>query len=382
MAAFSRQVLDWHRLIPLTWACMARQTLHLGEQRRTTASLLRKLTTASNGGVTEELSCVRSNNYVQEPECRRNLVQCLLEKQGTPVEQGSLELERVMSSLQDMGFSNAHINELLSVRRDASLQQLLDIISEFILLGLNPEPVCVVLKKSPQLLKLPIMQMRKRSSYLRKLGLGEEGNINPNPQYGGNYSPILLSDLSSKCLGNSFPSEEDKRRPKIQSWHLSGKLKRVLYCCPEIFTMRQQDINDTVRLLKEKCLFTVQQVTRILHSCPSVLREDLGQLEYKFQQPRLTAVTAKKKTFVLQKKSSLVTPSTSPQLSQMAVAVLCQWKEFLLRGGAGDCTYMDPRLLDTVLHPPSQTPNTWIPGCLILFSILLRRLQIRGSQAA
>ncbi|XP_063647076.1 transcription termination factor 4, mitochondrial isoform X1 [Pan troglodytes] len=283
MAAFSRQVLDWHRLIPLTWACMARQTLHLGEQRRTTASLLRKLTTASNGGVTEELSCVRSNNYVQEPECRRNLVQCLLEKQGTPVEQGSLELERVMSSLQDMGFSNAHINELLSVRRDASLQQLLDIISEFILLGLNPEPVCVVLKKSPQLLKLPIMQMRKRSSYLRKLGLGEEGNINPNPQYGGNYSPILLSDLSSKCLGNSFPSEEDKRRPKIQSWHLSGKLKRVLYCCPEIFTMRQQDINDTVRLLKEKCLFTVQQVTRILHSCPSVLREDLGQLEYKFQ---------------------------------------------------------------------------------------------------
>ncbi|PNJ10404.1 MTERF4 isoform 16, partial [Pongo abelii] len=235
MAAFSRQVLDVHRLVPLTWACMARQTPHLGEKRRTTASLLRKLTTASNGGVTEELSCVRSNNYVQEPECRRNLVQCLLEKQGTPVEQRSLELERVITSLLDMGFSNAHINELLSVRRGASPQQFLDIISEFILLGLNPEPVCVVLKKSPQLLKLPIMQMRKRSSYLRKLGLEE------------------------------------------------GKLKRVLYCCPEIFTMRQQDINDTVRLLKEKCLFTVQQVTKILHSCPSVLREDLGQLEYKFQ---------------------------------------------------------------------------------------------------
>ncbi|XP_054196574.1 transcription termination factor 4, mitochondrial isoform X1 [Homo sapiens] len=229
MAAFGRQVLDWHRLIPLTWACMARQTPHLGEQRRTTASLLRKLTTASNGGVIEELSCVRSNNYVQEPECRRNLVQCLLEKQGTPVVQGSLELERVMSSLLDMGFSNAHINELLSVRRGASLQQLLDIISEFILLGLNPEPVCVVLKKSPQLLKLPIMQMRKRSSYLQKLGLGEAAS---------SYS-----------------------------------------------------------------------------------------------------VTAKKKTFVLQKKSSSVTPSSSPQLSQMAVAVLCQWKEFLLRGGAGGLIY-------------------------------------------
>ncbi|XP_077814239.1 transcription termination factor 4, mitochondrial isoform X1 [Macaca mulatta] len=244
MAALGRQVLDWHRLIPLTWAWMARQTPHLGEQRRMTASLLRKLTTASNGGVTEELSCVRSNNYVQEPECRRNRVQCRLEKQRTPVEQGSLELERVISSLLDMGFSNAHINELLSIRPGASLQQLLDIISEFILLGLNPEPVYVVLKKSPQLLKLPIMQMRKRSSYLRKLGLGEG---------------------TRRC----------------RFW--LGKLKRVLYCCPEIFTMRQQDINDTVRLLKEKCLFTAQQVTKILHSCPSVLREDLGQLEYKFQ---------------------------------------------------------------------------------------------------
>uniref|UniRef100_A0A2K6NQ37 Mitochondrial transcription termination factor 4 n=1 Tax=Rhinopithecus roxellana TaxID=61622 RepID=A0A2K6NQ37_RHIRO len=174
MAAFGRQVLDWHRLIPLTWAWMARQTPHLGEQRRMTASLLRKLTTASNGGVIEELSCVRSNNSVQEPECRRDRVQCLLEKEWTPVEQGSSELERVISSLLDMGFSNAQINELLSVRPGASPQQLLDIISEFILLGLNPEPVYVVLKKSPQLLKLPIMQMRKRSSYLRKLGLGEE----------------------------------------------------------------------------------------------------------------------------------------------------------------------------------------------------------------
>uniref|UniRef100_A0A2K5D6K8 Mitochondrial transcription termination factor 4 n=1 Tax=Aotus nancymaae TaxID=37293 RepID=A0A2K5D6K8_AOTNA len=174
MAAFSRQVLDWHRLIPLTWACIARQIPHLGEQRRTTASLLRKLTTASNGGFIEESSCIRSSNSVQEPECRKNLVQCLLEEQRTPVEQGSLVPERVISSLRDMGFSNAHINELLSVQPGANPQQLLDIISEFILLGLNPEPVFVALKKSPQLLKLPIKQMRKRSSYLRKLGLGEE----------------------------------------------------------------------------------------------------------------------------------------------------------------------------------------------------------------
>ncbi|XP_008048046.1 transcription termination factor 4, mitochondrial [Carlito syrichta] len=236
MAALCRQVLDWHRLISLTWACMARQTTSLGEQKRMTASLLRKLTTASNRGSLEELSYVGSNKYVQEPECRMNLVQCLREKQrSTPMDQEALELENIISSLLDMGFSDAHINELLSVQPGANLQQMVDIISEFILLGLNPEPVYVALKKNPQLLKMSVMQMKKRSRYLRKLGLEE------------------------------------------------GKLKRVFQCCPEIFTMHQQNIEDIVRVLKEKCLFTVQQVTEILHRCPSVLHENPDELEYKFQ---------------------------------------------------------------------------------------------------
>ncbi|XP_062962978.1 transcription termination factor 4, mitochondrial-like [Cynocephalus volans] len=235
MAALGQQVIDWHRLIPLTWACVIRQTPHLGGQKRTTVSLLHKLTTASGGGGLEELSCVGPKKYVQEPECRTNLVQCLPEKQRTPVDRVSLELEKVISSLPDMGLSDARINELLSRQPGANPQKLLDIISEFILLGLNPEPVYVALKKSPQLLKLPIMQIKKCSSYLRKLGLGE------------------------------------------------GKLKRVLHCCPEIFTMCQQDIDDIVGVLKEKCLFTVQQVMEILHRCPYVLLEDPDELEYKCQ---------------------------------------------------------------------------------------------------
>nr|XP_012611143.1 transcription termination factor 4, mitochondrial isoform X2 [Microcebus murinus] len=233
MAAFRRQVLNCCRLVPLTWARMARETACVGERKTMTASLWRKLTTASSRGDLEELSCVGSNKYVKEPECRVNLV--LLEKQRAPVDRGSLELEKVTSSLLDMGFSDAHVNELLSIQPGANPQQLLDIISEFILLGLNPEPVCVALKKSPQLLKLSVMQMKKRCAYLRKLGLGE------------------------------------------------GKIKRVLYCCPEIFTMHQRDIDDIVQVLKEKCLFTVQQVTSILYRCPSVLREEPSELEYKFQ---------------------------------------------------------------------------------------------------
>lgn len=166
------QVLDWHRLILLTWARISGPAPPLGP-RRMTASLLRGLTTASSGGGLEELPCVEPRKYVQEPECRTDLTQGLLEKQGPPVDGGSLEQEEVICSLLDMGFSDVHIKELLGVRRGAPPRQLLDVISELVLLGVHPEPVCAVLKKSPQLLKLPVMQVKKRSSYLRKLGLGE-----------------------------------------------------------------------------------------------------------------------------------------------------------------------------------------------------------------
>uniref|UniRef100_A0A8D2JCK0 Mitochondrial transcription termination factor 4 n=1 Tax=Sciurus vulgaris TaxID=55149 RepID=A0A8D2JCK0_SCIVU len=233
MAALGRQVLDWQLLVRPTWACLARRTSHPPEQRRTTASL-RKPTTASGGASLEAFSA-GPRDRVQDPRRRTRPVQCRPEKRSTPVDSGSLELEKVISSLLDMGFTDAHLKDLLGILPGPNPQQWLDIVSELILLGLNPEPACVVLKKSPQLLKLPVTQMKKRSSYLRKLGLEE------------------------------------------------GKLRRVLHHCPEVFTMHQRDIDDIVRLLKEKCLFTTQQVTEILHRCPGVLREDPRELEYKFQ---------------------------------------------------------------------------------------------------
>ncbi|XP_039084433.1 transcription termination factor 4, mitochondrial [Hyaena hyaena] len=233
MAAHGRRVSDWHRLIPLAWAHVARRT-PLREQKRTCASLLCQLATASKGGSLRKVSCVEPRKYVRESECRANVTRYRLE-QRTPVARGVLEREKVISALLDMGFSDIHVNELLSMWPSVPTQQVLDFISELILLGLNPEPVYVAVKKSPELLKLPMMHVRKRSSYLRKLGLGE------------------------------------------------GKLKTVLLCCPEIFTMPQRDIDGIVGVLREKCLFTVQQVTRILHRCPYVLQEDPGELEYKFQ---------------------------------------------------------------------------------------------------
>lgn len=47
--------------------------------------------------------------------------------------------------------------------------------------------------------------------------------------------------------------------------------------------MRQRDIDNVVKVLKEKCLFTVQQITELLHRCPGVFQEDPSELEYKFQ---------------------------------------------------------------------------------------------------
>ncbi|XP_024419510.2 transcription termination factor 4, mitochondrial isoform X1 [Desmodus rotundus] len=235
MAALGLRVLDWHRLVPLTWARVTAQTPRLGEQRRAPALLLCKLTTASSGGGLGELTCVESGKHVQEPDCKTSLPWCPLGKQRAPVDGAPLEQEEVISSLLDMGFSGVHAHELLSIEPGIHLQQLLDIVSELILLGVNPEPVYVALKKSPQLLKLPVMRVKTRSSYLRKLGLAE------------------------------------------------GKLKRVLHCCPEVFTMHHRDLESIVRVLREKCLFTARQVTEILHRCPHVLQADPDELEYKFQ---------------------------------------------------------------------------------------------------
>ncbi|KAM4835997.1 transcription termination factor 4, mitochondrial isoform 2-T2 [Thomomys bottae] len=212
---------------------LAKGTLVLGEQKRKTVALLCKLTTASQGGSLKELSFVGPTSYVQKPVCKTHLAQNLPEKPA--LEQGSVGRETVISSLHDMGFTDAHINDLFRIQPKVNHKQLLDIISEFILLGMDPEPVCVALKRCPQLVKLPVAQMKKRSSYLRKLGLGE------------------------------------------------GKLKKVLSGCPEIFTMRHQDIDSVVQVLKEKCLFTGEQVTEILSRCPSVLQESPDALEYKFQ---------------------------------------------------------------------------------------------------
>lgn len=62
-----------------------------------------------------------------------------------------------------------------------------------------------------------------------------------------------------------------------------GSIQRVVAYYPQILTVPVKTVKTAVGFLREKCLFTVQQVTDILRDSPAVLTENLGQLEYKFQ---------------------------------------------------------------------------------------------------
>lgn len=52
---------------------------------------------------------------------------------------------------------------------------------------------------------------------------------------------------------------------------------------PQILTVPLKTVKRVVAFLREKCLFTGQQVTDILRDSPAIVLEDLDQLEYKFQ---------------------------------------------------------------------------------------------------
>lgn len=64
---------------------------------------------------------------------------------------------------------------------------------------------------------------------------------------------------------------------------LTGSLQRMVAHYPQILTLPVKTVKNVVTFFREKCLFTVQQVTNILRDSPAVIMEDHDQLEYKFQ---------------------------------------------------------------------------------------------------
>ncbi|XP_077205138.1 transcription termination factor 4, mitochondrial [Paroedura picta] len=142
---------------------------------------------------------------------------------------------KVVDSFLDMGFNHAQIKELLSVQPRLSSQTGLAVVSELLLLGLSNDSLLKVLQKSPELLRISPKHLKERTDLLRKFNFKE------------------------------------------------GSLDYLVIQCPSIFTMPKSKIEALKDLLREKCLFTAEEMSKIIRTCPNVLLEDLDDLEYKFQ---------------------------------------------------------------------------------------------------
>ncbi|XP_018532337.1 transcription termination factor 4, mitochondrial [Lates calcarifer] len=147
--------------------------------------------------------------------------------------------ELSLRSLADMGFTDIQAEEIYqtvsNVRGGSVAKHALSTLTALFVLGLNPSSVLKLLQKCPELYTVKESQLQQRIDNLRKVGLGE------------------------------------------------GSLQRVVAHYPQILTVTVKKLKHVVAFLREKCLFTVQQVTDILRDSPAIVLEDLGQVEYKFQ---------------------------------------------------------------------------------------------------
>ncbi|XP_072297513.1 transcription termination factor 4, mitochondrial [Eucyclogobius newberryi] len=141
--------------------------------------------------------------------------------------------------LLDMGFTDTQAEHIYDTVGKSGGERMakhtLSTLSALIVLGLNPSSVLKLLEKCPELYTVKEAQLRERITNLRKLGL------------------------------------------------LEGSLQRVVAHHPQILTLKIKKLNSIVMFLKEKCLFTTQQVTDILRDSPAIIQDDLAQIQYKFQ---------------------------------------------------------------------------------------------------
>ncbi|KAJ8011572.1 hypothetical protein DPEC_G00059630 [Dallia pectoralis] len=154
--------------------------------------------------------------------------------------QQHLQMGRELSvqALLDMGFTDTQADQMLErANKDGAGQSehATSTLMVLFVLGLNPSTVLKVLEKCPELFCVKGTHLEQRIDNLRRLGL------------------------------------------------LEGSLQRVVSHYPQILTLPYKRLNTVARFLKEKCAFTVQQVTDIFRDSPAVAHCDLGQLEYKFQ---------------------------------------------------------------------------------------------------
>ncbi|XP_034559694.1 transcription termination factor 4, mitochondrial [Notolabrus celidotus] len=147
--------------------------------------------------------------------------------------------ELSQDSLCDLGFTDTQaeqISDAISkIRGGNAAKHAPSTLTALFFLGLNPSSVLKLLEKCPELFTVKESLLQQRIGNLRKLGLVE------------------------------------------------GSLQRVVAYYPQILTVPLKTIKYVVMFLRERCLFTVQQVTDILRESPAVVVENTSQLEYKFQ---------------------------------------------------------------------------------------------------
>ncbi|XP_070700964.1 transcription termination factor 4, mitochondrial [Pempheris klunzingeri] len=147
--------------------------------------------------------------------------------------------ELSLRSLLDMGFTDMQAEQVYDavskVRGGSAAKHALSTLTALLMLGLNPSSVLKLLEKCPELYTAKESLLQQRIGNLRKLGLVE------------------------------------------------GSLQRVVAHYPQILTVPVKTVKSVVVFLREKCLFTVHQVTDILRDSPSIVLENMGQLDYKFQ---------------------------------------------------------------------------------------------------
>ncbi|XP_063298482.1 transcription termination factor 4, mitochondrial isoform X2 [Pelobates fuscus] len=138
--------------------------------------------------------------------------------------------------LLDLGFSEEQATKIHSlIPRKGDLQQKVSCVRELLLLGMDNDKTLRMLEASPEIFKVSSKQIKDRADNLRKLGLGE------------------------------------------------GTLQVSLSRCPSILTMPSTRILAAAQCLKQRCQFSTQQVSKILHVSPETLTQDPDYIEEVFQ---------------------------------------------------------------------------------------------------
>lgn len=174
----------------------------------------------------------------------------------------SSKSELSLSSVVEMGFTESQAERIYAVVsefRGSNHKHALSALSALFVLGLNAASVLKVLEKCPELFTVKEAQLQQRITNLRKLGFVE---------------------------GEMKVSIDTAESLSLLQWYqtcLSGSLQRVVVHYPQILTVPAKRIRNAVAFLRQKCLFTMHQVTGILRDSPAVVMEHTDHLEYKFQ---------------------------------------------------------------------------------------------------